>query len=153
MSLIGFLLLLFLLQWGAYTFTASSVSDWYLTLRKPQWTPPSGVFGPVWTILYVMIALSGWCIFIKDTASGKKNAALTIYGLQLLSNFLWSYFFFFLQSPGLALLDIFVLVGLIAITIWWFAKIDRFAALLLIPYFLWTLYATALNAAIWSLNR
>ena len=131
----------------------SSVSQWYVTLQKPDWTPPSWVFGPVWTVLYLMIAISGWLIWMRKNPLQKKRVALVLYGAQLLCNLLWSYFFFSLQNPGLALLNICALLILIGLNIASFKKLYRPAAILLIPYFLWTLYAAALNAAIWSLNH
>ncbi len=153
LSLLGFLLLVFLIQWCGYKFTFTSVTDWYPTLHKPAWNPPAWVFGPVWTMLYLTIAVSGWFVFIKGRSCRQKKIAFVVYGFQLMANLLWSYLFFFLKNPGLALIDVWVLVFLIAINIAAFVKLYLPAAILLIPYFIWTLYAAFLNTAIWSLNR
>lgn len=152
-SLILFILIVLLVEWAGHQLTFTSVDDWYPTLHKPAWTPPSWVFSPIWTILYLTIAVSGWLVFCKVSSSRRKKAAFWIYGVQLFCNLIWSYFFFFLKNPGLALLDVLLLVTLILMNIVVFAKIYLPAAVLLMPYFLWTIYATILNAAIWSLNR
>lgn len=147
-----FLALVFSIELIGGALTAHSVGSWYLTLQKPEWNPPSWVFGPVWTILYATIGVSGWLVFRKRKSEKKSQRAFIIYGLQLLSNVLWSYFFFFLKNPFLALLNIFALLFLICLNIAAFKKIYRPAGLLLVPYLIWTLYAAALNFAIWSLN-
>lgn len=147
-----FLSLVFSIEWIGGILTAHSVGSWYLTLQKPVWNPPSWVFGPVWTILYATIGISGWLVFRKKKSAKKSQRAFIIYGLQLLSNLLWSYFFFFLKNPFLALLDIFALILLICLNIAAFTKITRPGGLLLLPYLIWTLYAATLNFAIWSLN-
>jgi translocator protein len=150
--LIFFVVLVFIIQGIGFQLTMTSVNDWYLTLQKPIWTPPSWLFGPVWTLLYLTLAISGWLIFIKVKSSSEKNKALAIYGLQLFLNLLWSYSFFYLKSPGLALLNIILLVLLTCANIRFFWQLYRPAAILLLPYLLWILYATALNASIWNLN-
>ncbi|MCC5832193.1 MAG: tryptophan-rich sensory protein [Chlamydiales bacterium] len=150
--LILFIALVLLIQWAGSLFTFSSVQDWYPELRKPQWTPPAWVFGPVWTILYLTIAVSGWLVYMKAPSETERRGGLIIYGIQLFFNFFWSFFFFYLRSPGLGLLNILVLVVLILANIVVFCKIYKPAALLLIPYFLWVFYAATLNMAIWSLN-
>jgi benzodiazapine receptor len=152
-SLLGFLILVFSIQWIGFLLTEPSVRGWYPTLIKPDWTPPSWVFGPVWTLLYFSIALAGWLIWNQAENGPLKTKALFFYGLQLLSNLIWSYFFFYLHNPGLGLLDIALLVGLIGINIGQFLKLYPPAGFLLLPYFLWTLFAFALNVAIWNLNR
>lgn len=134
--------------------TMSSVKDWYPTLQKTAWNPPSYVFGPVWTILYVMIAIAGWRVYqihVKEPAS--KQMAFMFYGLQLACNLFWSFFFFFLRSPLLGLIDIGAILIFLILNIRAFYRLDRVAAILLIPYFLWTCYAAILNFIIWSLNR
>lgn len=151
--LVGFLAVLFLVQWGGETMTFTSVNDWYVGLKKPSWTPPSWVFGPVWTLLYLTIAFSGWMVWVKARRSKMKTLSLCVYGMQLFANLLWSYFFFFLKSPLMGLVDIVLLAILIAINVALFIKVYRPAGVLLIPYLLWTLYAFSLNLAIWELNR
>jgi tryptophan-rich sensory protein len=150
--LLGFLLLVFLIEWGGHKLTFSSVQSWYLTLEKPLWTPPSWLFGPVWTVLYLSIAVSGWLVWEQAKPSEMRRRSFFVYGGQLLANLLWSYFFFFLRSPMMGLLDILLLLGLVGWNITLFMRLYKPAGLLLIPYFCWTLYAATLNLAIWVLN-
>lgn len=152
LALIGFLLLVFLIEYGGHKLTFTSVKDWYLILEKPRWTPPSWIFGPVWTILYITIAISGWLVWIRARPSPDRRLAFLIYGAQLTTNLLWSYFFFYLKSPFLGLIDISILIFLIAMNIALFTKLYKPAGLLLVPYFIWTLYALFLNFGIWRLN-
>ncbi len=153
LSLIAFLSLVLLIEWVSHKMTFSSVTDWYLTLKKPTWTPPATVFGPVWTILYLSIGIGGWLVWMKAKPCKAKRLAFCVYGAQLIANVLWSYFFFFLRSPLISLVDIFILITLIGVNIGLFIKLYRPAGLLLVPYFLWSLYAACLNWAIWELNR
>ena len=129
--------------------TATSVSGWYLQLSRPSWNPPGWLFGPVWTTLYAMMAVSVWLVW---RASDKPERAITVFAIQLGLNLLWSALFFGLRSPGLALLEILLLLGMIVLTIVEFARWHRLAAALLVPYLLWTSFATALNGAIYWLN-
>jgi translocator protein len=128
--------------------TASSVSDWYPALNKPSWTPPGWLFGPVWTVLYVMIAVAGWLVWLKPDSKG----ALLLWSGQLLLNFAWSFLFFGARSPGLGLMCIIAMWLAIAATIFAFALKSRPAAFLLVPYLMWVSFAMALNTAIWQLN-
>jgi len=152
-SFLLFILLIVAIEWVGHVLTMSSVTDWYLTLKKPSWNPPGYVFGPIWTILYIMIAISGWRVYVKASSSKQKQQAFVFYGLQLGFNLFWSFFFFFLQSPLLGLIDILALLICIALNIKAFYPLDRVSAYLLIPYFGWTFYAAILNFTIWSLNR
>lgn len=152
LALIGFFLIVFLIEYGGHKLTFTSVKDWYLTLQKPGWTPPSWVFGPVWTILYITIAISGWLVWIRTRPSLDRRLAFLSYGIQLTANLFWSYFFFYLKCPQLGLIDISILIVFIAINIALFTKLYRPAGLLLVPYFVWTLYAAFLNFTIWRLN-
>jgi benzodiazapine receptor len=120
----------------------------YQGLRQPSWAPPSWLFGPVWTVLYVMIAVAGWLVWRRTGWTG----ALTLYATQLVLNALWTPIFFGFGRYGLALADIVVLWFLIGATIWLFRRESRTAAFLLVPYWAWVTFATALNAAIWHLN-
>lgn len=129
--------------------TATSVDTWYPTLAKPAFTPPDAVFGPVWTVLYAMMALAAWLVWRRV---GWQDWALYLFFAQLALNLLWSILFFGMQLVGLALVDIVVLVVLIALTTIVFWRIDRRAGLLFVPYLLWVVYAGALNGAIWRMN-
>jgi tryptophan-rich sensory protein len=122
--------------------------DEYLALDRPAWAPPSWLFGPVWTVLYAMIAVSGWLAWRRAGWS----TALTVWAVQLGLNAAWTPIFFGAGRYGLALVDIVVLWLLIAATIALFWRISKPAASLLVPYWAWVSFATSLNAAIWALN-
>jgi len=133
--------------------TSSSVSTWYPTLNKPAWNPPAWVFGPVWTVLYLMMGVASWLVWRKRAEQeARVRWALGWYGLQLALNMGWSLIFFGLHQIGLALVEIVALWSALLITTIKFGRIRRDAAWLLLPYLLWTTFATALNAAIWWLN-
>lgn len=147
-----FLSACFVIQYLGSFFTFTSVLDWYPTIKKASWNPPPWVFGPVWTLLYLMIAISGWLIFIGEK-SENRTKALSVYSLQLLFNLLWSFLFFYLKSPFLGLIDIILLWPIIGLTIYFSYTVSRVGSLLLVPYFLWTGYAVTLNFATWILNK
>ncbi|WP_108881776.1 tryptophan-rich sensory protein [Anderseniella sp. Alg231-50] len=133
--------------------TNQSVATWYLTLNRPSWTPPNWLFAPVWTLLYVMMAVAAWQVWrVGGGFSGKARSALIIFFVQLALNFAWSFAFFAARSPALGLLVIVAMWLAIAATIAAFRPIDRLAAWLLVPYLVWVSYATALNFSIWTLN-
>jgi tryptophan-rich sensory protein len=134
--------------------TGSSVSSWYPTLKKPAWNPPTWVFGPVWSLLYLLMGLASWLIWRKRiTQPVQVRQALGWYGFQLGLNMLWSIIFFGLQRIDLALVEIVALWSALVITIFKFDRVRRDAAALLLPYLLWTTFAAALNATLWWLNR
>lgn len=139
------------------TFTAAAVGglfmpgSWYDSLAKPAWTPPDWLFGPVWTLLYCMIAVSGWLVW-RETGLKGARLAFAVFALQLVLNGLWSWLFFGLHRPDLALVDIVLLEMTILCLIVLFWPISRLAAVLLVPYLAWVAFATALNGAIWQLN-
>lgn len=122
---------------------------WYAGLAKPAWTPPNWLFGPAWTTLYLLMALAAWKVWI---AVRRVDGALLLYLVQLVLNALWSWLFFGLQRPDLALANIVVLWLLILATIVLFWRRDRLAGALMLPYLAWVGFATALNLAIWRLN-
>jgi len=121
---------------------------WYEALQKPSFNPPNWLFGPAWTTLYVLIAIAGWRVWLRDRA----GSLMKLWWLQLALNFLWSPVFFGLQLIAPALLVVAaMLVSILAfIGIAW--QRDRLAALLFVPYAAWVAFATLLNAAIWQLN-
>ena len=131
--------------------TASSVGTWYVAIRKPVWTPPGAVFGPVWTLLYVMIGVSGWLVH-RAPAGTARRAAIALWWIQLGLNFFWSPIFFLLHAPGPALADIGLLWCAIVAFIVTATRVDSRAVLLFLPYAAWVSFATALNAAIWQMN-
>ncbi|QUD90897.1 tryptophan-rich sensory protein [Phenylobacterium montanum] len=131
--------------------THSSVGSWYATLAKPSFNPPNAVFGPVWTMLYVLMALAAWRVW----RTGPRKAVglpLGLYAAQLALNLAWSLIFFGLRQPGLALADIAALMALVIATTIAFLRIDRPAGLIMIPYAAWVAFASALNFEIWRLN-
>jgi benzodiazapine receptor len=131
-----------------------SAGSWYPSLRKPTWSPPGWLFGPAWTVLYLMMGFASWRIWRnRDDQPELTRSALHWYGIQLGLNASWSVIFFGARLPALALLEILALWGAILATLVEFSRIDRLAAMLLVPYQLWVTFATALNAAIWWLNR
>lgn len=128
---------------------ASSSAETYNNLDQPPFAPPSAVFGPVWTVLYAMIALSGWLVWRRVGI----DASMAPYAVQLVLNAAWTPLFFAAGWYGVALVEIVVLLLAIGVTIAQFWGRSRAAALLLVPYAAWVAFATCLNAAIWWLNR
>ncbi len=133
-------------------FTTSKIPTWYAALAKPSWQPPSWVFGPVWTTLYLLMGIAAARIWNYRGRSSLVKGALIVYTVQLILNILWSVVFFGAQSPAGALLLIVALWLAIVATIYQFWRIDHTAALLLVPYLLWVTFASVLNATIWHLN-
>jgi len=125
--------------------------DWYEGLAKPQWRPPNWLFAPVWTVLYFMIAISGWLIW-QEAGFGGAALALSAFGIQLLLNAAWTPIFFGLHRPDLGFLEIFLLWLSIIATIVTFYPVNMGAALLLLPYLVWVTFAAALNFSIWRSN-
>lgn len=134
---------------AAVTGAQFQAGAWYAQLAKPSWTPPSWLFAPVWTILYVAIAVAGWLVWKKVR---RADAAIALWAAQLALNAAWSWLFFGLHRPDLALVDIVLMLVLIGAFIVTARRVSPVASYLFIPYFLWVSYATALNVAIWSTN-
>lgn len=133
--------------------TASSVGTWYATLDKPAFTPPSWVFMPAWTTLYALMGVASWLVWREGVGRPEVRGALVLYGVQLALNGAWSLIFFGARRPGLALVEVVVLLGLVLWTTGRFFPVSRAAGWLMVPYAAWTAFATALNAGIWWLNR
>ena len=134
-------------------FTRASVDTWYVTLQKPGFTPPGWVFGPAWTVLYILMATAAFLLWQKAEPGRTVRIALALYFVQLGLNALWTPLFFGLHLLFPALVEIVLLWLAIALTVLAFARIATLPALLLVPYLLWTTFATVLNAALWILNR
>lgn len=132
-------------------FTAGEIDTWYAALNKPALNPPNWIFGPVWTFLYILIGVALY-FYLVTPANGSKRQGYQFFGIQLLLNFLWSFFFFNLHSPLLALVDIFLLIAAILVTMFYFGKVRMLAASLMIPYLAWVCFATYLNLGILRLN-
>jgi len=132
--------------------TANNLTHWYSTLRKPFFNPPNWIFGPMWTLLYILM---GWAVaLIWDAGLDRTDVknAIILFSVQLLLNGFWSIAFFGWHMPGLGLLVILTLWVLIYLCILWFKEIDPFSSKLLWPYLAWVTFATLLNAAIVVLN-
>ena len=132
--------------------TSSAVRDWYPTLIRPTWTPPSWVFAPVWTVLYALMGIAVGLIWAKGLSSSREKRALVWFWAQLALSVAWTAVFFGARAPGWGYIVIILLWLSIAATMWIFSKISRVAALLLVPYFGWVTFASALNFHILTFN-
>jgi benzodiazapine receptor len=145
--------------WFLVTFIAAAIGAWasmdapafYGELQKPAWAPPSSVFGPVWTVLYVLMAYSAWLVWVRSGGDA-AYIALTLFLVQLALNALWSWLFFAWHMGGMAFVDVMLLWIALAATIIAFSRHSWIAAALLLPYWLWTTYAAALNYSVWKMN-
>lgn len=135
---------------GGY-WTVLGLGPWYEGLRKPSWTPPNWVFGPVWTVLYASMAVAAWLVWRRQGLS-QARLPLGLFGLQLALNLAWSGLFFALRRPGLAFGEVLMLWATILATLLAFGRISRVAGWLLAPYLAWVTFAAALDLAIWGLN-
>lgn len=131
--------------------TNESVNTWYRTIARPAWTPPDWVFGPVWTNLYLMMAIAAWLVW-RNAGFRAARVPLGLFGLQLALNVGWSFIFFAWQSPGWAFAEILLLWVALAAAIVSFWGRSRVAAWLLVPYLCWSSFAAILNFTIWRLN-
>jgi translocator protein len=132
-------------------FTTRAIPEWYATLNRPGISPPNWIFGPVWTILYVLIGFSFYLVWMEP-AGNLRTLAIAIYLLQLVLNFTWSFLFFYFKRIGFSLIEIIFLWLSILIMIFFFYRVKPAAAYLNIPYFLWVSFASILNASYFSLN-
>ena len=151
-EVVGFLLICFAAGAIGSAFTARAIPDWYVGLRKPTWTPPDWVFGPVWSALYLMMGLAAWLVWRKAGWTG-ATTALALFGVQLVLNVLWSALFFGLRAPGAAFVEIVILWAMIAATLVAFWQVTPLAGALFVPYLAWVAFAAALNLAVWRMNR
>jgi translocator protein len=148
LALIGWLVLCFAAS-GTAVFV--STGGWYAGLHKPLWNPPAWVFGPVWTLLYVMMAVAAWLVW-REGGWKAQGWALGLFLLQWLLNVLWTPLFFAMHRPGLAFADIITLWLVLAVTLNLFWRVSKPAGVLLVPYLAWVIFAAALNFTIWRLN-
>lgn len=132
--------------------TATSVGTWYQDLAKPSFNPPDWVFAPVWTTLFAFMAIAAWRVW-RRTGLRAGRLALGVFMLQLVLNLGWSTAFFGLQRIDLALVVVVLLLLAIVVSAVLFARIDRLAGVLFVPYAAWVAFAIVLNASIWSLNQ
>jgi benzodiazapine receptor len=148
-----------LVGWFAVCFLAAGIGSlasiragsFYTDLVRPDWAPPPEVFGPVWTVLYALMAVAAWLVW-RQGGFRAARTALTLFLVQLVVNALWSWLFFAWQMGGAAFADIVLLWLLIVATLVAFARVRLLAAALLVPYLLWVSFASALNYTVWQLN-
>lgn len=148
-----------LVGWFIVSFAASAVGavasiqakSFYGQLVQPEWAPPSYVFGPVWTVLYALMAIAAWLVW-RSGGFHTNRVALSLFMVQLALNALWSWLFFAWQRGALAFVDIVLLWVLIVVTLVSFWRVRPLAGALLIPYLLWVSFAAALNYSLWQLN-
>jgi translocator protein len=131
---------------------SGNVTSWYATLNKPVFNPPNYLFGPVWTMLYIMMGISLFLIW-KSPPCDARNYALAIFCIQLVLNFAWSFIFFLFKQAGWAFFEIILVWISVVAMIIIFHRINKTAAFLQIPYLLWVSFASVLNGAIWWLNQ
>jgi benzodiazapine receptor len=148
-----------LVGWFAVCFLAAGIGSlasiragsFYTDLVRPDWAPPPEVLGPVWTVLYALMAVAAWLVW-RQGGFRAARTALTLFLVQLVVNALWSWLFFAWQMGGAAFADIVLLWLLIVATLVAFARVRLLAAALLVPYLLWVSFASALNYTVWQLN-
>ena len=144
--------------WLLLTFAAAALGgfsrpgEWFAALSKPSWNPPGWIFGPVWSALYTIMAIAAWLVWRRGGFTGQR-VALSLFLLQLFFNALWSPLFFGLHQLALAFMDIALLWLALLGTVIAFWKVRPLAGALLLPYLAWVTFASALNFAIWQLNR
>jgi len=148
-ALLLFVLGTLVVGWAGSIFTQPNIPTWYAGLEKPAFAPPNWIFAPVWTALYVMMAVAAARVF---KITGLKSPELAAWFVQLFLNFCWSAIFFALHAMGWALAEILLLDAAILVTTILFWRRDRLAGLLMLPYLGWTSFATVLNHAFWQLN-
>lgn len=153
-SMLGFL------GWFVVTFIAAGIGAWgsasapsfYQSLTLPSWAPPASLFGPVWSVLYLLMAIAAWLVWKERGWIGVARTALTLYLVQLATNALWSWAFFAWHQGGLAFAVILVMWGLVLTTLISFWRIKPLAGILLLPYLAWISFAAVLNFTVWQLN-
>jgi translocator protein len=148
-----------LVAWLAITFVASALGAiasmdapaFYGQLDKPGWAPPPSVFGPVWSVLYLLMGIAAWLVW-RERPSQRVDGALGLYIVQLVANALWSWFFFGWQQGALAFADVLLMLALVAGTTAAFWRVRPLAGLLLLPYLVWVGFASMLTWAVWQRN-
>jgi translocator protein len=148
-ALMAFLILTLAVGAAASLVTEPNIPGWYGALAKPSFNPPNWLFAPVWTLLYVLMGIAAWRVWRKTSAS---SAEMLLWFAQLALNFGWSFVFFGAHAIGTALVEILLLLALVIVTAIAFWRVDRIAAVLLLPYIGWVGFASLLNYEIWRLN-
>ena len=150
-SLAVSLVICFGAAWIGSCLTTPSIGGWYAGLRKPAWTPPNWLFGPVWSLLYLGMAIAAWLVWRRLEIPGAKFALL-VFAVQLALNVAWSGVFFTLHKPGAAFVEVLFLWIAILATALAFWPLSPAAGWLMVPYLMWVSFAATLNGAIWRLN-
>ncbi|WP_440949296.1 TspO/MBR family protein [Methanosphaerula subterraneus] len=152
LTLAGFILLPLLAGGIGAIFTTSAIPTWYATLVRPWFAPPNWLFGPAWTVLYILMGVASFLIYQKRETDPRADGALKVYGLQLVLNLLWSVIFFGFRSILGGFIEILLLWVLIVVTTRQFYRISPAAGLLMIPYLVWVTFASILTFGILQLN-
>jgi tryptophan-rich sensory protein len=152
LGLIAWIVVSFSAAWIGSSATMPEINGWYTTIQKPSFNPPDWIFGPVWTALFALMAISAWMIWRPAGFRDGAVLPLGVFLVQLVLNTLWSILFFKQHNIGGALVDIVLLWMSIAVMIWLFYRRHRLAGLLQIPYLAWVSFASVLNYEIWRLN-
>jgi tryptophan-rich sensory protein len=148
-ALVIFLALTFLAAGIGSLATAPNIATWYATLAKPSWNPPNWVFGPVWTALYITMAVAAWLVWRQG---GLWRLAMALFAVQLALNAAWSWLFFGFHLPGAAFIEVVALLAAIAATTIAFWPRSMAGGILMLPYLGWVAFAAALNFTVWRLN-
>lgn len=151
LGLVGFVLLPLGVGLVGSLVTTPAIPTWYASLTLPGFAPPPVVFGPVWTLLYLLMGVASAMVWVASSSQW-RSLGLKVYAGQLGLNLLWSMLFFGLRSPLLGLVNILALLAMILVTASYFWRVNRLAGILLVPYILWVSFASMLNFAIWRLN-
>jgi translocator protein len=152
LELVGSIAIVAIVAAVGAAWTHTGPGTWYATLQQPSWSPPSWLFAPVWTVLYLLMAVAVWLVAGQGLERRAVKLAVGTYGVQLALNLAWIGIFFALQSPGWALVDINLLWIAILLTALLFWRLVPLSGWLLVPYLLWVAYAASLNAAIATAN-
>lgn len=150
-QILGFLFWILLSFSAGWVGSRFMPGEWYANLTKPSWNPPAAVFGPVWTLLYLLMGISSGLVWRRAGFAGEP-LAMGLFCFQLILNALWSYLFFGLQRPDLAFFEIVLLWLAILATLVLFWRISMAAGALLLPYLAWVTFAAILNLQLWRLN-
>lgn len=150
-ALAGFVLLCFAVAGLGSLARTPALDGWYATLRKPSWTAPNWVFGSVWSLFYLGMAIAAWLIW-RERARTRTNLLLFLFATQLVLNLFWSILFFGWQLPGPAFVEILLLWSAILATLVTFSRVSTLAAWLFVPYLVWVTFAAFLNLSILQLN-
>ena len=134
-------------------FTMPEVGGWYAGLQKPSFNPPAWIFGPVWTLLYILMGISLWLVIRNGISSRPVQQAVALFSVQLSLNLAWSVLFFGMHLIAVAFIEVLILLVFIVATMFAFRKINPFAGWLFIPYLCWTAFASVLTGTLWLLNR